>query len=845
MKILHRFLHGSIHGLVKPAQAQSSASSASSSSPAASKVQPSSSSSLQKSASSSAVVASGAADNSASAASSSSTASAQQQQIHHHGPRELPPHVVKNRLIYTSSCIKELFQRVYILFPVSLVKAIGPYCHQQPNTYFDLIDKLCIMMDNVKFNPRSLLYHEKDLLMELRVEEWKKIDIDRLLLNWERSNASSSCSLDVKQPASSPSASSSVSSVASSITPSSPNNNNNNNNNNLSLNASSALRSDQISINQHFHNNSNNNSIHHHHHYNSSHHYGHPYHHHTFHHFNTGHHHGHHHKRSGSQDVMGMLEASNMINMINKSMNSGSNNEGSVAANELANNVNNNNSSNNNSSSIVDNTSISNNSNNSSSSNANNSNVNNNNNSNNNMSQHVSSNSSNNNSTSSAASSSFSFVTAFSELEHLLQENTPREVWWQRITSLQNWIELIFRKGDLMSAMAASSFSNELPYLQQTILSLRNELLYERVARQQLEEQLQNVNKYSSSSSGSGNLIGGLIGGNSGSGNSSGSSSASSSINNSSGVHSREGSGGSLVNYAQHQMQLQQGSYSSPNSPLQQQQQHQYPIIHAASPALVNHDMWEHQVNVEALIEKNKQQEIEIQKLKQSLQAVRVSERDARARATSWDQKLQSNLSQLQHNQHKLQEENINLKEGLDLSKKQLEQLKAELENKSQRIYELETRVTENNSKLEKLKQSELKLEHLQEEVLMWERSHAKWVNAAKQNKQLTEGIVFRDKVIDALTLRLDLTMDKTRQLTSALHSKAEMLSQAKTESEKHADEIKHHKQLLEYQQANSQEQMATVQKKYALLKEINLELQQQMLKLRNELSEKTAQASS
>lgn len=331
-----------------------------------------------------------------------------------------------------------------------------------------------------------------------------------------------------------------------------------------------------------------------------------------------------------------------------------------------------------------------------------------------------------------------SISAAFSELEQMFQEYTPREVWWQRITSLQNWIELFFRKSDVVqvsSLASSSSFNTEISQLQRQVLVLRNELLYERVARQQLEYQLQHVK-------------------------------------------------------------------SCPNG------------------------NWELQANFEAITHKCKQQEVEVEQLKREIQVVRSSEKDARSRITTWDQQVQKSLVQSQEVQRRLQEENLNLKEMVDKLKQEMEQQKQELEQKSQRIYELETKVTENNSKLEKLKQSEFKVEHLQEEVLMWERSHAKWINTAKQNKQLSEGIIFRDKMIDAIMAKVSQTLDKQRRLTNDKIIMGETVAQMKRDSEKHVEEIHYFKQLLEQQQASAQEQIASVNKKYMFIKELNIQLQ-------------------
>lgn len=270
-----------------------------------------------------------------------------------------------------------------------------------------------------------------------------------------------------------------------------------------------------------------------------------------------------------------------------------------------------------------------------------------------------------------------SFVAAYSELEQMFQENTPREVWWQRILSLQSWIEMFFVKSD---PSASVMYSSDINQLQKQVLVIRNELLYERVARQQMEQQMQHINKS-------------------------------------------------------------------------------------------NVDEWESSIQVDALNLKVKQQKQEISKLKDEILALRQQEKQHKNRLNNSDVRTNSSLQDNIAVSAKLKEENTLLKESIDQLQHQNSQLKKDVESKAIKIFELETRVTENASRLQKLKQTELKIEHLQEEVFMWERSHSKWMNTAKQNKQLVDGLSLRDKMINALYAKHEITTDKMRQLSLSLHS--------------------------------------------------------------------------
>lgn len=87
-----------------------------------------------------------------------------------------------------------------------------------------------------------------------------------------------------------------------------------------------------------------------------------------------------------------------------------------------------------------------------------------------------------------------------------------------------------------------------------------------------------------------------------------------------------------------------------------------------------------------------------------------------------------------------------------------------ELQAKDTEIFELKTKVTENNSKLGKRNEMQMKLEALEEEVHIWERTHSQWMNTFQQNKKLSAGILYRDKyVISSLSTSLKEATEKIR----------------------------------------------------------------------------------
>ena len=55
---------------------------------------------------------------------------------------ELTSAAVKQKLVLANSCLRELLHMLYLLFPCSLMKFIGVYCIQQ-FAYFEMIEVRC------------------------------------------------------------------------------------------------------------------------------------------------------------------------------------------------------------------------------------------------------------------------------------------------------------------------------------------------------------------------------------------------------------------------------------------------------------------------------------------------------------------------------------------------------------------------------------------------------------------------------------------------------------------------------------------------------------------------------
>jgi outer membrane murein-binding lipoprotein Lpp len=332
----------------------------------------------------------------------------------------------------------------------------------------------------------------------------------------------------------------------------------------------------------------------------------------------------------------------------------------------------------------------------------------------------------------------------FSQLEQLLQENRPREFWWQRIMGVQRWIELFFTNEP---ASSKDKFTSEVTDLHKQLLLVKNELLYEKCLRKELE---------------------------------------------------------------QHCHKLQSERIQS----------------------------WKDQASSDALQKKIAQQANDIHRLQEEVQIWKKADREARDRLHHWDTTLQSNLQSANATIKKLTEDYLTHSEKVDALKFQIEELKKESNVKSNRIYELETKVSENNSRMEKLKEQESKMASLMKEVHLWERSHSKLVATMKQNKELSEGIIFRNKIIDGISRKLELAQEKLHEASSLIHTKTEYIKQLKTEVFEANKFVTEWKETLEYHRTVSTEKMKALEQKYDTVKNLNAILQKKITEMRFNMEE-------
>jgi predicted nucleic acid-binding Zn-ribbon protein len=306
---------------------------------------------------------------------------------------------------------------------------------------------------------------------------------------------------------------------------------------------------------------------------------------------------------------------------------------------------------------------------------------------------------------------------------------------------LQNWIQMFFNNE---SEERKSEYSNDITTLQKHVLLFRNEILYERFLRKQLEDYIK-VLKYDNVSS------------------------------------------------------------------------------------------WETKSAHQSLEKRVKYQASEIKRLQEEVQLWKKADRDSRNRLDHWDEKLNTKMTSLTESNQKLTEENLNLNESVDTLRYQIKSLQSELENKNNLIYELKTKSTENGSRLQKLKGKETQLEMLTEEVHMWERSHSKFLTTSRENRELMEGIVFRDKIIEAITAKLDQSREKMHQLSSSLHTKNALITTMKNEAGNYNEQLRKTKNLGDHQLAVVNEKLKALQHKYEALKGYHLALQKKIIQLRSE----------
>lgn len=125
--------------------------------------------------------------------------------------------------------------------------------------------------------------------------------------------------------------------------------------------------------------------------------------------------------------------------------------------------------------------------------------------------------------------------------------------------------------------------------------------------------------------------------------------------------------------------------------------------------------------------------------------------------------------------------------------------------------------------------ETRLKLETLEEEIQMWERYYSQWVKTNEDNKKLSNGIIFRDKIIKALSRKLEDVTEKRRMLSSALQENNMMLQSLKKKAESHYSEEKEYKKILEFHKNISEEKIAAIQQKYQTIKDINALLEEKL----------------
>ncbi|KAL0490444.1 hypothetical protein AKO1_009508, partial [Acrasis kona] len=336
---------------------------------------------------------------------------------------------------------------------------------------------------------------------------------------------------------------------------------------------------------------------------------------------------------------------------------------------------------------------------------------------------------------------------SMADLDRMFHDHTPRQVWWQRLITLQSWIYIFFTN-ESHHIKRDVQFTSDVSHLQRNLLLCRNELLYER--------------------------------------------------------------------YLRREMQLHVNDLKNDRM-----------------------DNWLNESRVHTMNKKIKQQVLEIQRLQEQVIIWRKTDLDSRNKVHHFDDVLTHQINTLESNQRKLTEENLNLNEYIDTLKYQMQKLDKELQEKRDMIYQLKTQQTENLSRIEKYKEKESHTERLMEEVHLWERSHSEFLATSKQNEELIQGIVFRDKINDAITTKLDKTREKIHQISSSLHTNNALIQDLKKEAKDSNELLRREKTLLEHQCMLGQEKVQAVQTKYDRLKALNLALQRKIIDMRSEQESK------
>lgn len=244
-------------------------------------------------------------------------------------------------------------------------------------------------------------------------------------------------------------------------------------------------------------------------------------------------------------------------------------------------------------------------------------------------------------------------------------------------------------------------------------------------------------------------------------------------------------------------------------------------------------DSWKEKALVDSLHKKIKMQTIEIHRLQEEVKIWKKADRDARDRLNHWDTTLQSNLQSANSTIKRITEDCLTNSEKVDTLRYQIEELKNELNSKSNRIYELETIVSESSSRMEKAREQEAKLDALMKEVHLWERGHSKLIATIKENKELNEGIIFRNKIIDGISRKLELNQEKLQNASSWIHSRTEYINSLKAELVQSNNTIARWKEIMQQQENVHAENIRVLQQKYDTIKNLNTILQNKITEMR------------
>lgn len=227
------------------------------------------------------------------------------------------------------------------------------------------------------------------------------------------------------------------------------------------------------------------------------------------------------------------------------------------------------------------------------------------------------------------------------------------------------------------------------------------------------------------------------------------------------------------------------------------------------------------------------QQQNEIRGLKEDVERWQKQYHEVSDRMNSWDAKMQSRVDQMNETVQRLTEENLDLHEARDRLEFQIKDMRKQLDEKNGKIEELETKYMESSTKVDRLKKTEAKSQSLQEEMFMWERSHAKWTETTKQNRELADGIILRNQIIQHLNQKLDISNTHSRSLASQLNTSKAMLDSLHIDRRNQDERIRELQSVLKQQQAISDEKVDLLEQRYRTTKALNVILHVSALHLR------------